>query len=514
MREKNLKYLFLLVNCSFFLILSACESEQSSTASTESAATLQLTQAPAAAAQSGDDLPESHNMRLLGLHELQGRSSYMPFIHAYGDRRILFVGHHRGEALNEMTGEVETNGMSILDVTDPSQPELLKHLPPHGEAQFTQHVQVCDGADLPSGNADRVYAIATNGNLGYEVLDVTDPANPEYIQNVGETGYSSRLESTRGDRETHKIQWECDSGIAWLNGTPQDWRVTRLLQLFDVSDPNNPTHIRDFGLPEYAPDADAPFPHPRVAGLHQPTVVGNRVFLGYNSGGDGVLQILDRDRLLNGIPGATDPFAPTPENLTYPEIARVDFPSYYGVHTAKPLYDFTIADYADNRDNSRMDILMVVSESNVYRCQENRDLMWMLDITEDDKPIAIGSWQASEEPGDFCNRGGRFGPHSFHDAWHPGFDHSISVLSYFNGGIRAVDIRNPFAPAEIGYYIPEVNDNTRPSCIEIDDTEECDVEIQTNNVNIDDRGYIYAVDRAGTGLHIVGLTGDAAAIVN
>jgi hypothetical protein len=43
--------------------------------------------------------------------------------------------------------------------------------------------------------------------------------------------------------------------------------------------------------------------------------------------------------------------------------------------------------------------------------------------------------------------------------------------------------------------------------------EECKVVVQTNNVNIDDRGYIYAVDRAGTGLHVVELQGDARAIV-
>jgi hypothetical protein len=36
----------------------------------------------------------------------------------------------------------------------------------------------------------------------------------------------------------------------------------------------------------------------------------------------------------------------------------------------------------------------------------------------------------------------------------------------------------------------------------------CKVAIQTNNVE-DDRGYIYIVDRANTGLHILELTGDA-----
>ena len=33
--------------------------------------------------------------------------------------------------------------------------------------------------------------------------------------------------------------------------------------------------------------------------------------------------------------------------------------------------------------------------------------------------------------------------------------------------------------------------------------------IQTNNVEVDDRGYIYIVDRANTGMHILELTGEA-----
>jgi hypothetical protein len=36
--------------------------------------------------------------------------------------------------------------------------------------------------------------------------------------------------------------------------------------------------------------------------------------------------------------------------------------------------------------------------------------------------------------------------------------------------------------------------------------------IQTNNVDVDDRGYIYIVDRAHTGMHILELSGAARAI--
>ena len=61
--------------------------------------------------------------------------------------------------------------------------------------------------------------------------------------------------------------------------------------------------------------------------------------------------------------------------------------------------------------------------------------------------------------------------------------------------------------------MPEITDNTTEFCVTEGGEEICRQAIQTNNVNVDDRGYIYAVDRANTGLHIVELTGAAREIV-
>ncbi len=89
----------------------------------------------------------------------------------------------------------------------------------------------------------------------------------------------------------------------------------------------------------------------------------------------------------------------------------------------------------------------------------------------------------------------------------------VTMAWMCGSGVRAVDIRDPFRPKEVGYFIPQVTEATEPTCVEIDGVEECKVAIQTNNVEIDDRGYIYLLDRRGTGLHIVALTGPAHDIV-
>jgi hypothetical protein len=47
----------------------------------------------------------------------------------------------------------------------------------------------------------------------------------------------------------------------------------------------------------------------------------------------------------------------------------------------------------------------------------------------------------------------------------------------------------------------------------VDAQRRCKVAIQTNNVEVDERGFVYLADRAGTGLHVVRLSGEARRIV-
>ena len=85
-------------------------------------------------------------------------------------------------------------------------------------------------------------------------------------------------------------------------------------------------------------------------------------------------------------------------------------------------------------------------------------------------------------------------------------------MTFFNAGVRAIDIRNPYQPKEVGYFIPAITEATDKRCIKVNEQERCKIAIQSNNVETDDRGYIYVVDRANTGLHILELTGDARAV--
>ena len=77
-----------------------------------------------------------------------------------------------------------------------------------------------------------------------------------------------------------------------------------------------------------------------------------------------------------------------------------------------------------------------------------------------------------------------------------------------------LDRVDPFHPVETGYFIPATTERTRPFCRGEGAERRCKTAVQTNNAEVDDRGYIYTADRVGTGLHILQLSGDARAVVN
>ena len=429
---------------------------------------------------------EAWNMRLVGFNDLQGRSAYWPAIHRQGDRWVAYVGHHRGVRFNPLTGRDEPNGTSIVDVTDPRNPRYLYHIPSESGAQMAQ---VCD-------IQGQTYLLRTADNRAHEVWDVTDPQRPVRVSVIGDLD------------ATHKNWWECDTGIAYLVGrratdNPR-WRTNRMMMVYDLSDPRQPRFVRDFGLPGHEPEATGPTP----PGLHEPTRLGNRVYLAYGTSSDGVVQIVDRERLLKGNPASAAPFAPTRENLLYPEVGRLVMQPNWGAHTAFPLLQVEIADFRSNRQGSVRDFLVVPSESTANQCQEYRHLVFIVDITDETKPFGVANFQVPESAGNFCNRGGRFGPHATNWSFSPLYYKKVVFISYFNAGVRAMDVRDPYRPREVAYYIPATTELTEPRCIAVNDRQQCQVAIQTNNVEVDERGYVYLADRAGTGLHIVELTGE------
>jgi hypothetical protein len=74
---------------------------------------------------------------------------------------------------------------------------------------------------------------------------------------------------------------------------------------------------------------------------------------------------------------------------------------------------------------------------------------------------------------------GRFGAHQFQEHWKGG--DTLLYCAWFAGGLRIVDVADPTAPQEVAHYIPQPAAGKAAP--------------QTNDVDVDERGLVYIVDR-------------------
>jgi hypothetical protein len=448
--------------------------------------------------QAGGPNPRAHNMRLVGTDDLQARSAYQPIVHEHPDGRfIAYIGHHNGEAPNPLNGgAIEPNGVSIIDVTDPKHPVYLHHLPGNRGAQM---VRACNGDDLSGPNTDgKVYLLRATREE-HQIYDVTDPNDPQLVS-----------EPVINAGNTHKNYWECSTGIAYLVTAVPNWAVTRVGQVFDLSDPANPVFIRNFGIPGQQPgtllDADAD-----PQGMHGciSVIEKNRVYCGHGTRSDGRLVIWNRDDLLNPAPPWINPAIPTDTELQAPLITKFNIPSYMGAHSTIPLLGYHLEEFANDFGGvyADRDFVAIVNEAIRNECGDAfRQLVYFADITEEGNPIPVSNFNVPEAEGDYCSEGGRFGAHAGHENPTSVFHKKLLFVSWFNAGVRAIDVRDPFNPEQAAFYVPAITDNT--------DDRGGKFAIQTNNVEVDDRGFVYITDRANTGLHILELTGDAKMIAD
>jgi len=477
---------------------------------------------------------EQKDMRRVGHVDLQGRPSYHPIFKKYPDGRIIaFAGTHGGSAPNPLKGGVvELNGTMIVDITDPSRPVEKFHIPGPATGAQTQSNRACLGSELPHGTPGRVYMMRNvqgSSASGYEVWDVTNVSNPTLVG------------AMRNLRNTHKHWWECSTGIAYLPGSKgapaKPWRQGQSMMIVDWSNPTTPIYLRTHGLRGAQPSGTGPVPpslhgaisaheHPNAAGslaraAGPDDTIGNRIYGAWGVGDDGVLQILDRKKLLPPPYGtfSGDPDDPTNEQLEAPQASVLYMSPDQGGHTSMPVFGMKPKSYANFTEFLTRDIVLLASESTADKCQEAPHWSFVVDVTvENSKTAPPGTrveqnvWQGpmvlstmSVDPragekfkrGNYCLRGARFGVHSSEENFTNPYYGRLTFLAYFTGGVRAWDIREPQEPVEVGFYVAESTPLTAPDGY------------MTNNLEVDDRGYIIAVDRNGAGMDILELHGKA-----
>ena len=448
---------------------------------------------------------DAQNVRLVGYHDLQGRDALVVTTlsdDANGD--WAYVGHLESEwdgrqRLNPITGEMEWNGTSILDVADPANPTLVWHIPNDAHKNSRSVSVVYDYAFDESG---RDYLIRNSETLGegeggldlrYQIFDITardtDPSQIALVSEITGTPPDSCGSGCGGEfiMRAHKGWWSSETGYFYAASGEPGFRNV-LVQIFDLRDPTAPKFVGRAWLPglkEGEPGYEGQYSHHPVVDEEN-----NRLYVGYRDAGG---QVASFD--------ISDPAEPT---LVWSLDTK---PPYRGPHTVSPIVYDQVPNAAE--DALPRTYAFIVDEAggagDSAPCENPvRPASYMVDITTETEPVLASVWQVPV--GDFCTSGGRFGPHQSAETVNGRinrFEDKIAWLAYFNAGVRVVDLSDPLNLRELGYYIPQTTVTSHPSALDQP------LAIQINDVDIDARGLAYATDRAGAGLFILEYTGGA-----
>jgi hypothetical protein len=186
----------------------------------------------------------------------------------------------------------------------------------------------------------------------------------------------------------------------------------------------------------------------------------DRAYLGYIDGGAFILDISDKSK-----PEVVSQWSP---HNPYPGFT----------HTVMPLFD--------------RGILVVTDECIKDDAEDWPKLTWVIDARNEKNLVPISTLPLPPVE-EFGHKGGRFGSHNLHEN-RPGpsfFSEEIIFGAFFNAGIRVYDLKDPYRPECIAYFVPPGPENSRVPTI------------QMNEIYVDENGIVYAGDRWAGGLYVL-----------
>ncbi|MBT5266718.1 MAG: hypothetical protein HOL85_17915 [Rhodospirillaceae bacterium] len=378
---------------------------------------------------------------------------------------------HRGHAY---VGHGFSNGVSVLDVQDLKQPKVVNfipcpantraiHLQTHEDLLFAVNgpsvwTMQMTAQDYYAGRAaDHLKGGEATYTSGLRIYDISKPATPREIGFLPIDGVGP-----------HRI-WYVGGRYAYVSIHFEDFS-DNIFAIVDVSDPTNPEIVGRWWIPGmWIGGGEKPsWPEGKRFALHHALVDGN---IAYGAWRDGGLTVLD----------IADPTAP--KLLKH---LNMDPPFGGGTHSPLPLSD--------------RGLLVLADEATSANCQDGRRYIWMLDVRAPENPISIAAFPEPSE-GDYCAKGGNFGPHNLHEN-RPGSFQSQELIfaTYQNAGVRVYDTKDPFRPREIAYYVPPdptTMMDPRPDRPQV---------IQSADCYVNPEGVIFLTD-PNAGLNILQFTG-------
>jgi len=364
-----------------------------------------------------------------------------------------------------MAHESAPKNFTAVDVTDPRNPKMVVQTDlPHAQVRS-------NSLDVVGDLMVVAYQTKEWGlkPAGFDLFDISKPEAPKLISHFDRSGPNSR--------GAHCV-WFVDGEYVHLTSGAPDFEPShpkddQFYQIIDVRNPAKPVEVGRWWLPGTRKgDAEPPPPrHPRFDGGYRPHNTNvypqrpDRAYIGYIDGGTIILDISDKSR---------------PRQVTRWRHS----PPYNGfTHTVMPLF---------NKNGT----IIVTDECVKDGGEDWPKLAWVVDGRDETNLVPVATLPLPPVEV-FSKRGGRFGAHNLHENY-PGpcswrSDH-IVLGTFFNGGVRAYDVSNPLQPREIAYFVPGTPKLAPKGSSQI------------NDVFVDDRRIVFAVDRFGGGVYCLEMT--------
>ena len=433
------------------------------------------------------------NMEVVGFSDLNGVNAFQMALYKTGEKYYMYCGSFKGA------------GVNILDVTDPSRPEVVGCVyvsdPEVYFAQSTPKIQVADGKLIVAlgGGVPFLHGINPGDPAmdGLQIYDIaSDPVRPRLLS-TWRTGVPNGMGVHRfaynGGRYVY-MPAECPGFVGFI------------VRILDISDPERPFEAGRWWMPEQFKDGMIEGTYPvghdaekDWAMCHACTLSKDhpdRLYMGYFGGGGIILNIADptRPKLVSRL--------------------RVQ-PPFTGklcgarCHTFLPLTGRGLAVLTNEGERFPFFTKEKIAAAGRRSGAQPMNNLHMIDVSDPADPTLIAEFPYPEVPADFpwpnfndCGIGcaGPFGPHNVHEPMGKPWlqdDPDRVYCCYFHAGLRVYDVSDPYYVKELAYFIPP-----NPEKLLFDVPVPGPMIATTEDLVVDDRGYIY-IDTWHDGMYIL-----------
>jgi hypothetical protein len=408
-------------------------------------------------------VPLTKGMRRVGHLDIPGGGQ------VYVQGNYAYIGHMKPPL-----------GTSIIDISNPKKPKVVCTIPLETQRSHTHKVRVAGDIMITNVEQNERHATRAAANLvdaearlatalgrkpkdteiaaelhikpgqlvlareflakpyaegGFKIWDIANKAEPRLLKYVKTHGFG-----------THRF--DMDANYAYIS-TEMEGYVGNILVNYDLKDPANPEEVSRWWMPgQHIAGGEKPAWKGYKNRLHHALRHKDELWAAvWNAG----IRVLDVKDIRNPkVIGAYDYHPPFPEPTH--TILKVPFPV------------------------AGRDIAVGADEEHDHTYGQLHAGLWVFDVAKRDEIKALSMFHVPERMSPFSQIG-RFGMHQFQE----NLTDTRLYCAWFSGGIRVVDIKNPEAPEETGWFIPEPCGGMKAPA--------------TNDVTVDSRGLVLALDR-------------------